>query len=113
AFKGAPVERAAGDHGHIAAVAPDEVLGQLGQQLPGRGLVGPVRAVEETDVHARSAWSGWPGTVGSRGTTGRCGAGRVRTAWSRKSRTRFSRASRPDCGAAGRPAWCDRRRAGR
>ena len=33
----------------------DEILGQLGQQLPGRRLIGPVRPVEKTDSHAGMA----------------------------------------------------------
>ena len=47
----ASVQGAPGDHRHGAAVAGDQILGQLGQQLARGGLVGPVRAIEEAEFH--------------------------------------------------------------
>src|SRR5256885_2207156 len=34
-----------------AGVVAHQILRQLGEQLPRRRLIGPVRAIEETDVH--------------------------------------------------------------
>ena len=45
------VQRAAGDHRHRAAVPRDEILGELGQQLTGGGLIRPVGTIEEANVH--------------------------------------------------------------
>ncbi len=53
ALRARGIQRAARDHGHATPVARDEVLGELGQKLTGRGLVRPVGAVEEADVHVR------------------------------------------------------------
>ena len=49
------VKRAARHNGHLTAVAADEVLGQLGQQLSGGGLIRPVGSIEEANLHAARA----------------------------------------------------------
>ena len=49
------VQRPSGDDRHLGAVAAHEILGQLGQQLSGRGLIGPVRPVEEADLHTSAS----------------------------------------------------------
>src|SRR5262249_4480940 len=46
------VQRAARDDRDLAAVNVDQILGEFGQKLPRRRLIGPVGAVEEADLHA-------------------------------------------------------------
>src|SRR5712691_8283141 len=48
------MQRTARHHGHVTAVAADEILRQLGQQLSGRRLIGPVGTIEEADFHAEA-----------------------------------------------------------
>ena len=50
-FRARRVQRASGHDGHLAAIAADQIFRQLGQQLTGRRLIGPVGAVEEADFH--------------------------------------------------------------
>ena len=49
------IQRPSGDDRHLGAVAADEIFGQLGQELTGRGLIGPVRPVEEADLHTSAS----------------------------------------------------------
>src|SRR6187397_2414016 len=45
------VQGPAGHHRHLAAMAGDEILGKLGQELARGRLIGPVRPIEEGNVH--------------------------------------------------------------
>ena len=99
----APMQRAPGHHRHLAPVPRDEIFGELGQQLAGRRLIGPVRSVEEAEPHVAG--------------TRRCclvpldralQAASGNRSWPR-NRTSCAHVSRRGFAAAGRRAWCDRR----
>src|SRR5574341_654522 len=53
------------DDRHLEAVPRHEVLAQLGQELSGGPVVGPVRAVEEADHHAALSMTVAPSTSAS------------------------------------------------
>src|ERR1043166_415013 len=51
----ATMQRASGYDRDRAAIIGREILRELGQELSGRRLIGPVRTIEETNVHADAA----------------------------------------------------------
>lgn len=48
-------EREARHHGDLAPTVPDEILGELGEELAGRAFIRPVGTIEEADFHIGAA----------------------------------------------------------